>query len=284
MATMPGTPSGASCGLLLLPALAYAVALLAARRRHRPWPAGRTVCWYAGLTTIAATLLGPAAASGFVAHMGCHLLLGMVAPLLLVLAAPGTLALRALPARHARRLSRFLGARPVRALVHPMTAAALDGGSLWLLYTTPLYPAMMDSPSVHLLVQAHVLLAGTLFAYAVAGSDPMRHRPGRPVRAAALLAFLAAHAILAKFLYGHPPTGVPDSRAGAELMYYGGDAADLALVTIFCWQWYDPARFRITARRPPQPWRLESGSPPVHAGAEVSALDHAATCERQLRQ
>jgi putative membrane protein len=146
----------------------------------------------------------------------------------------------------------------VRVLVHPVTAAVLDGGGLWVLYTTPLYPAMMHSPSIHLLVQAHVLLAGALFAYAVAGTDPMPHRPGHPVRAAALLAFLAAHAILAKYLYGHPPAGVPDGRAGAELMYYGGDVADLALVIVFCWQWYDPARFRVALRRPPQPWHLEA--------------------------
>jgi hypothetical protein len=48
-------------------------------------------------------------------------------------------------------------------------------------------------------------------------------------------------------------------------MYYGGDLVDVALVTIFCWQWYDPARFRVGARRSPQPWRLP--------GVQLSTVD-----------
>jgi putative membrane protein len=260
---MPGMPgetaaAGVFGALLLIAAAGYAAGIVAARRRQRSWPAGRTACWFTGLTAATAAWLGPAAGPGFVAHMGGHLLLGMVAPLLLVLAAPGTLALRALPVRHARRLSRVLATPVLRFVVHPVTAVALDAGGLWLLYTTRLYPAMMQSPPIHLLVRVHVLAAGLLLANAVAGVDPVAHRPGRPVRAVSLLAFLAAHAILAKYLYVHPPAGVSASAAhtGAELMYYGGDVADLALVTVFCWQWYDPARFRVGGRRPPQPWRL----------------------------
>ena len=158
----------------------------------------------------------------------------------------------------------------IAALVEPVT---LDAGGLWILYTTGLYPAMMHEPAVHLVVQVHVLTAGSLLAYAVAGVDPIAHRPRHPVRAVALLVFLAAHAVLAKYLYGHPPAGVPgpEGRNGAELMYYGGDLADLALVTIFCWQWYDPARFRVGGRRPPQPWRLPAEVPfPAAPGTDLS--------------
>jgi putative membrane protein len=260
MSGMPGGDASAAVigGPLPAAALAYAIGLGAARHRGRSWPAGRAVGWYAGLAAVAASLSGPGAGPGFVGHMGGHLLIGMVAPLLLVLAAPGTLALRALPTRQARRLSRLFATPAVRVLTHPVTAVVLDGGGLWLLYTTGLYAAMMRSPVVHLLVQLHVLAAGLLLANAVVGVDPMPHRAGRPVRAVALLTFLAAHGILAKYLYGHPPSGVPgpDARSGAEFMYYGGDLADLALVVIFCWQWYDPARFRVGGRRPSAAWRL----------------------------
>lgn len=263
MGVMPGMPGGTTTdgligGSLLIITFAYAVGVLAARRRGRSWPAGRAVCWYAGSAAVAVGLLGPPTGPGFVAHTSGHVLVGMVAPLLLVLGAPGTLVLRALPVRYARRLPRVLTTPAVRTLTHPVTAAVLDGGGLWLLYTTGLYQAMMHRADVHLLVEAHMLVAGYLLAMAVVGVDPMPHRPGRTVRAIALLAFLAAHAILAKYLYGHPPDGVPDAdgRAGAVLMYYGGDLVHAVLVTIFCWQWYDPARFRVGRRRAPLPWRL----------------------------
>lgn len=105
--------------LLLLGALAYAAALLAARRRGRSWPGGRAACWYTGLAAAAVPT-----GMDFVSHMAGHLLLGMVAPMLLVLGAPGTLALRALPVRAARRLSRLLATRLVRVLAHPITAAS----------------------------------------------------------------------------------------------------------------------------------------------------------------
>jgi putative membrane protein len=245
---------------LLAGALVYAAGLLAARRRGRSWPAGRAACWYAGLAAASVPT-----GMDFVSHMAGHLLLGMVAPLLLVFGAPGTLALRALPVRPARRLSRLLATRPVRLLTHPVSAAVLDGGGLWILYATPLYAVMMQH---QFLMQVHMLIAGSLFVYAVAGLDPMPHRPSHAVRAVALLAFLASHAILAKYLYAHPPVGVPvpDAENGAELMYYGGDVADLALVVVFCWQWYDPARFRVGARHAPRPWQLEDATRSVASG------------------
>jgi putative membrane protein len=229
------------------------------RRRGRRWPVWRIACWCAGLVAAAAALAGPIAAAGhrdFAAHMGGHLLLGMTAPLLLVLGSPVTLLLRALPVRWARTMSGILGTRPVRVVTHPVTAAALDAGGLWLLYSTSLYPAMGDHRWLHVLVQVHVLIAGYLFTAAVIGVDPAPHRPGRRTRAAVLIVFLGAHAILAKYLYGHPPAGVSvaDGRVGAELMYYGGDAIDIVLIALFWWQWYaatDPWPSRVVGSRFP---------------------------------
>ncbi|MEV0901648.1 cytochrome c oxidase assembly protein [Actinoplanes sp. NPDC049802] len=212
--------------------------------------APRIACLAAGLATAAAAVTGPLAGAAhhdFTAHMTGHLLLGMIAPLLLVLAAPVTMVLRALPVGAARRLTRFLNSRPVRMVTHPVPAAALNAGGLWLLYTTGLHHAIGSHPAVHF----HVLASGYLFTAAVIGVDPAPHRPGHPVRAAALIGFLAAHAVLAKHLYGHPPPGVPmdEARAGAELMYYGGDLADLVLIVVFCHQWYRAAgaRWRLPA-------------------------------------
>lgn len=250
---------------LLIAAAVYLGAAVVVRRRGGWWPAGRTAYWLAGLGVSAGAVAGPLAAAAhhdFTAHMTVHLMLGMAVPLLLVHAAPVTLALRALPAGHARRLSRVLGSRPLRVLTHPVTAAALNGGGLWLLYTTGLHTAMSTNPWVHAAVHAHMLAAGYLFTAALIGIDPTPHRPGHPIRAVALVGFLAAHAILAKYLYGHPPPGMPEAgtRTGAVVMYYGGDLVDLALIVAFCRQWYrGTAAPRIPTVRPPEPrWHLPS--------------------------
>lgn len=198
----------------------------------------REVSWCAGLVALA----GGAVLDhhDLRAHMLGHLLLGMVAPLLLVLAAPVTLALRILPVGAARRLVRLLRTRPVRVLTHPVTAAVLNAGGLWLWYATGLFGHTADRPWLHALVQIHVFAAGCLFTASIAGPDPMPHRPALPVRAAVLFAFLTAHGILAKHLYAHPPMAAPEdvSLQAAQFMYYGGDLVDLVLIVRLGREWW----------------------------------------------
>lgn len=63
-----------------------------------------------------------------------------------------------------------------------------------------------------------------------------------------LVAFVAAHSILAKWLYAHPPPGVEprDAEVGAQLMYYGGDVVDVTLILLLCLGWYRATRPRET--------------------------------------
>ncbi|MFS0732726.1 cytochrome c oxidase assembly protein [Microbacterium sp. 1P10UB] len=227
---------------------AYAAGMILSARRGRPWPRTRALCAVLGVAAAAAAVVGPladAAHSGFAAHMQTHLLIGMVAPVLLVLSAPVTLALRTLSVDPARRLSRVLRSAPARFVSAPLTALVFSAGGLWVLYFTPLVSLMPSDPLVHLLVQAHLLVAGLLFASAVIGIDPRPHGPRWMLRAVVLALSMASHSILAKYLYAHPPTGVAvdDARAGAELMYYAGGWVEASVVLVFCLQWY-----RATAR------------------------------------
>ncbi|QHC63150.1 cytochrome c oxidase assembly protein [Rathayibacter festucae] len=239
--------------LLLLAAsavLAYAGAAAASRRRSRPWPTHRVLLWTTGIACAATAVVGPLAAaaqSSFTAHMVAHLLAGMLAPVLLVLAAPVTLALRALSTTPARRLSRLLRSGPARVLAHPITAALLSAGGLWLLYRTPLLEAMHAAPLLHVLVHAHLLLAGCLFAAAVIGVDPRPHPPARATQVVAVVLATASHAILANQLYARPPVflDAADVRAGAELMYTAGGWLDAVVVVVFCAQWYRAAGRRL---------------------------------------
>jgi putative membrane protein len=214
---------------------------------HRRWPRTRLVAWYAGLATVGAGLTGPIATSAdtdFTAHMLGHLLAGMLGPLLLVCGAPLNLALRALPTRRARTLSHILRSRPVHWLTHPLVAGAIDVGGLVALYLTGLYGYAMDHPIAHAAVHTHVVLAGYVFSYSVVGIDPGTRRSSYTMRASALLAVAAAHGMLAKYLYANPLAGVPIDvgQRAAMLMYYGGDAIDIALIALLCHQWYAATR------------------------------------------
>jgi putative membrane protein len=222
-----------------LPALGLALAgaLHAAGLRRARWSARRALAFYAALAAVAVALLPPLALADerFEIHVVQHLLLGMAAPLLLALSAPVTLALRALPPRRRRPLVRLLHARPSRALVHPVVAGVLAVGSLYALYLTPLYAATLAHPLLHDAVHLHFLAAGCLLAWALVGVDPIPRRPSFELRLAVLVAALAAHAVLAKLLYAYGP---PDQRLGAQIMWYGGDLVDGALVCAFFAQWH----------------------------------------------
>lgn len=238
----------------LLAAAAIVGYLTLATNRTQQGPRHRTAFWILGSLAAAAAVSGPladAADTNYVAHMASHLLLGMLAPLLMVLAAPATLLLRTLPVTVARRLSHLLRSRPARILTEPVVAATLNVGGLWLLYTTNLYPAMHYQPALHILIHAHMLLAGYLFTTAIISVDPLPHRRSYLHRSIVLIAALAAHDILAKHLYIHPPAGVtsPTAETGAMLMYYGGDLIDLTIIVILCARWYHPTRPRMTARQ-----------------------------------
>lgn len=66
------------------------------------------------------------------------------------------------------------------------------------------------------------------------------------MRSAVLIVFIAAHSILAKWLFAHPPAGVEaaDGRVGAQLMYYGGDVIDITLIVLLFAGWYAAPRPR----------------------------------------
>lgn len=235
-------------GMVLL----YLLAVHFSNYRYKPWPLYRIFFWFAGIFSAGAALIGPiseAAHSDFKAHMLAHLLLGMLAPILLALSAPMTLVFRTVSVRSGRRLSRLLKSRPLRFFSHPLTASILNIGGLFVLYTTGLFQLMHENHIVYILVHIHIFLAGYLFTIAIIYIDPAPHRFSFIYRSAILILALAGHGILAKYIYANPPASVPRNaaEAGGMLMYYGGDAVDVLLIIILCWQWYKSERPRLSA-------------------------------------
>jgi putative membrane protein len=210
----------------------------------------RIVYWAVGILFAAVSVAGPLAHyahTDFSAHMLSHLFLGMLAPLLIALSAPMTLALQTLSIPIARRLSLLLRSWPSRMLTHPIIAATLHMGGLWLLYTTPLYSLMYENQLLHVIVHFHIFLAGYLFIVAMIYIDPTPHRFPFQYRASVMMLSLTGHGILSKYIYAHPPMGVPIEQAelGGMLMYYGGDAIHIVLIFVFCLQWYRATQPRV---------------------------------------
>ena len=190
-----------------------------------------------------------------------HLLLGMFAPLALVMGAPVTLLLRSVPACHGRFIASILRRRPVIVLTHPAIAFLLDIGGMYVLYLTPLFAISMSNGPVHVLVHVHFVVSGYLFAWAIAGPDPAPCRPGMPVRLAILFIATAAHASLGKIMYGYGfPRGIGTSAAemesAAQWMYYGGDVAELLLIVAFFAGWFRVRRERAGERSAIERWVL----------------------------
>jgi putative membrane protein len=232
----------------------YMMAVVRSNQWYKPWPRYRTVCWTLGVLVAILSVAGPLAKFAhvnFTAHMVGHLLLGMLAPLLMALAAPITLILRTLRIPTARKVSKILKSSPSRFLTNPIVSSILNIGGLWMLYTTSLYSLMHENILLHLIVHFHVFIAGYLFTVSVIYIDPRPHRLSFWYRSIVLIVALAGHGILSKYIYAHPPIGVSIEQAesGAMLMYYGGDAIDIVLIFILCLHWFRATRPRELATR-----------------------------------
>ena len=183
------------------------------------WSGLRTASWLVGLAMLFYTTQGGPAVYGrvlFSVHMSEHMLLAMIIPILLVLGAPVTLAVRALPARHdgsrggREWLLALVGSRWAQFFAHPIVAAINFSGSLWLFYYTGLFHLALTTHPGHLAMILHFTLAGYLFANAIIGIDPGPSRPPHLLRLVLLLATMAAHAFFGVSVFSATTLLAPD--------------------------------------------------------------------------
>ena len=190
-------------GLLLLVAL-YIAGVVRLSRNGVKWPVGRTIAFALGISVIDFATsggLGLYAFFSFSHHMMAHMLLGMVAPIGIVLGAPITLALRALPAgrdveeRGLRGLlTVIMSSRVIAIFSNPIVALAIFDGSLFALYFTPLFETLMGSHLGHVAMSLHFLLAGILFFHVIIGIDPRPKEYPFIFRIVILFAAMSIHA------------------------------------------------------------------------------------------
>jgi putative copper resistance protein D len=200
-------PDALIIGVLITIVALYIKGVFILKKRGDSWPVGRTISFALGVAVLDFATsggLGVYALFSFEYHMIAHMVIGMVAPIGLVLGAPITLALRTLPQGRTPEergvrgmLIALLHSRYSIVLTNPITALALFDGSLFVLYFTDLFGNLMQSHAGHLFMNLHFLLAGYLFFYVIIGIDPNPRKIPHLFRIVILFAAMSIHAFFA---------------------------------------------------------------------------------------
>ena len=197
-------PDALMIGILVTAVALYIQGVLVLTRRGDKWPLGRTVAFGLGIAAIDFATsggLGLYAHFAFSYHMIAHMVLGMIAPIGIILGAPITLALRTLP-QGRNKTERGVRGTLLSALhsklaifyTYPLVALAFFDGSLFALYFTGLFGSMMQSHAGHFFMNVHFILAGLLFFHVIIGIDPNPRRVPHLVRIVIVFAAMSIHA------------------------------------------------------------------------------------------
>lgn len=188
----------------------YAQAFVRLRRRNpRLASPGNALLFLAGVVLATLAVVSPLDALAeetlLSAHMAQHLLIGDLAPLLLVLGVRGPIGVFLLPAPVLRPLARVHAVRAtIDALLRPAVSFAVWAVALGAWHLPAAYDLALDHPAVHVLEHATLFLGGLLLWIQIV--DPARRRrltPGR--RAAFAAAALATSMVLGDVLLAAAP-------------------------------------------------------------------------------
>ncbi|MGO4617454.1 cytochrome c oxidase assembly protein [Nocardia sp. 2YAB30] len=251
----------------------YTLGMLRLRRRGDHWSRWRTASWLGGclaLLTATSSGIGTYGFAMFSMHMITHMALNMFVPVLLVLGAPVTLLLRAVPAAgrgamHGPRewVLALLHAKPAAVLAYPGTAIALFVISLYGLYFGPLFENLIRYHWGHVLMNVHFLIVGYLFYWGIIGIDPGPRRLPHLGRLGMLFAVMPFHAffgvavmsmntVVGQRFYRNLqlPWSIDllaDQRVGGGIAWVSGEIPILLVVGALLTQWV--AQDRRTATR-----------------------------------
>lgn len=246
--------------LCLLAWLAYTAGVVRLLRHGHRWPVARWASFTAGLLTVTAvtgTALGGYAMRLFSVHMVQHMVLSMLSPLLLLMGAPVTLCLRALPARGKgsgvrRALISSLHSRAMSVAAKPAVTLPLFIGSLYGLYFTPVFDAAMRTWWGHDLMLAHFVAVGLLLFWPIMAIDPSPRTTSPVLRMLELFVAMPFHAffgvivmgstnLLARTFATTPPgwdTGaVGDQQLGGGIAWAFSEIPTLLVVAAVFVQW-----------------------------------------------
>jgi putative copper resistance protein D len=192
--------------LSLTLAIWYLVLLARVRRSGGTWPWGRTAAWLGGCGVVlvaSSSGLGLYEPAMFSVHMVGHMLLAIIAPMLLALGGPLTLAREAVGRGEPGMpdasdwLSLVEDSPAIRRLTHPISALGLLVWSPFVIYFGGIFDSAARFHWAHMLLNLFFLGAGYLFAWAVIGVDRTPRPAPNVARLAMLLAALPFNAVFA---------------------------------------------------------------------------------------
>ncbi|MEU4797728.1 cytochrome c oxidase assembly protein [Streptomyces sp. NPDC023327] len=230
-------------------------------RRGDKWPVGRTISFVTGILTVLlvmCTKLNDYGMVMFSVHMVQHMVISMLSPILLLLGAPITLALRGLPAAARGHkgprewLLWLLHSRYMRIVTHPAFTIPLFIASLYALYFTPIFDTLMGSKAGHIGMMVHFLAVGLVFFWPIMGVDPGPHRPGYVMRMLELFAGMPFHAFFGIALmmatqpmigtYLHPSASLgidplADQEAAGGIAWAFSEIPSVVVLVALLFQW-----------------------------------------------
>lgn len=250
--------------LLVLMGMAfYILGTARLRRRGDRWPWWRVASFLTGCVILLYNVNGALVVYGkfmFSFHMTEHMILSMIIPIFLVLGAPMTLLLRAIPARTdgsmgAREWAlKIVHSKWAAFVSHPIVAAINFALALLTFYYTPLFRWSVADHVGHMWMIAHFLIVGFLFVESLIGDDPMRTRASYPMRLIALILVMTFHAffglgvmtgeaLLVAEWFGAtgrdwgPATAIADQQLGGAVAWGLGEFPTVILALLVGLQW-----------------------------------------------
>ncbi|MFF2506491.1 cytochrome c oxidase assembly protein [Streptomyces sp. NPDC058067] len=230
-------------------------------RRGDSWQVGRTLSFVIGVLTVMlvmCTKLNDYGMVMFSVHMVQHMVISMLSPILLLMGAPITLALRAMPVAQRgtkgprELLLMLLHSRYMRIITHPAFTIPLFIASLYALYFSPLFDFLMGSKVGHIGMMVHFLAVGLVFFWPIMGVDPGPHRPGYVMRMLELFAGMPFHAFFGIALmmasgpmvgtYMHPPASLgidalADQTAAGGIAWAFSEVPSVLVLLALLFQW-----------------------------------------------
>lgn len=214
--------------------------------KGRRWPAHRTACFLGGLGAIELALQSPIATftgSYFQAHIVQHLLLMVVAPPLLALAAPSTLLLQTGSRKLKTRWLAVLHSPPFAALTHPVFVWFAYFGAMFVFFLTSLVNTAMHDMALMDLFNLAFLFTGTLYWWPLVGVDPIIHwKMGYGARIANLAIGVPFEAFLGiAIMSQHKPIAsmytLASTHAGGALLWAATELSTFAGTAPIFVQW-----------------------------------------------